>query len=260
MHANSPGAFSLSVTIHALVVGIAVVLTLLVARHNEIKPLDFDLVDDKDIEIGDHFEMPGAPSANPGLKYHRSKVKLLPIPKPQPPETAEAVPEKGKSAAQSAKTPPKHATTSYDQFQKQNKKQLEQNQKATSRRTASAPGIDAKGIMDDLQKYAHGPRGDGGGTGGSKMMIAALDAYWGRLIRALKAAYDQPDNVSELLTARVSFFLAPDGSITAVRIIKSSGDPSYDESVLAAFREVRSIGAVPGGKSGTFEINFKMTD
>jgi len=258
MRANSPGAFSLSVTVHAVVVGIAVVLTFLVARHNEIRPLDFELVDDKDIEIGDHFEMPGAPSANPGVKFRKSKVKLLPIPKPQPAESAETAPA---NPGSNAKTPPKHATTSYEQFRKQNQKQLEQNQKpSTGRRSTTAPGIDAKGIMDDLQKYAKGPRGDGGGTGGSRLMIAALDAYWTRLIRALKAAYDQPDNVSELLTARVSFFLAPDGSITAVRIIKSSGDPSYDESVLAAFREVRSIGAVPGGKSGTFEINFKMTD
>jgi colicin import membrane protein len=69
-----------------------------------------------------------------------------------------------------------------------------------------------------------------------------------------------PDSVTDLLVAKVSFHLGADGSISQVRIVKSSGSTEYDDSVIDAFQRVRSIGAVPGGKAGTYVFNFKMTE
>jgi len=269
MRASSPGAIALSAAFHAAVIGAIVATTLWVQKATEINPNIFDLVNPEDIEIGDHFEMPGAPSKNPGVKYNRPHVKRVPIP------TAEQIAAaQEKAAAQEAKdnksTPTKstvasrNKTSSYADFQKQNAKQLASNQKShggsSGAKGASAPGIDAKGIVDDLMESAAGPRGDGGGTGGSKVMIAALDAYFNRLISALRAAHEMPDSVTDLLVAKVSFHLATDGSISQVRIVKSSGSSDYDDSVIDAFHRVRSIGAVPGAKSGTYVINFKMTE
>ena len=266
MRASSPGAIALSATLHAAVIGLVVAASMWVQKATQINPMVFDLVNAEDIEIGDHFEMPGAPSKNPGVKFAKPKVKRVPIPSAAQIAAAEAKAEKeaaklGKDAP-SKNAPAKSKTSSYADFQKQNSKQLEKNKTVRSggAKGASAPGIDAKGIVDDLMKSAAGPRGDGGGTGGTKVMIAALDAYFGRLISALRAAHEMPDSVNDLLIAKVSFFLAVDGSITAVRVTKSSGDADYDQSVLDAFRKVRSIGAVPGAKSGTYEINFKMTE
>ena len=245
-----------------------------VQKATEINPMVFDLVNAEDIEIGDHFEMPGAPSKNPGVKFARPKVKRVKIPSAQEIAAAEAKEEKeaekeaAKEAAKAAKDRPsknaptlKNKATSYADFQKQNSKQLASNQKVRGGvKGSSAPGIDSKGIVDDLMKSAAGPRGDGGGTGGTKAMIVALDAYFGRLISALRAAHEMPDSVNDLLVAKVSFYLASDGSISAVVITKSSGDADYDQSVIEAFHKVRSIGAVPGAKSGKYEINFKMTE
>jgi len=269
MRASSPGALALSATFHAVVIGVIVAVSLWVQKATEINPNLFDLVNPEDIEIGDHFEMPGAPSKNPGVKepsvrFKKSKVKAVKIPSAQEIAAAEAK-EAAKSAKDaSAKSAPsvRNKTTSYAEFQKQHSKQLSANQKVRSggAKGTAAPGIDAKGIVDDLMKSAAGPRGDGGGTGGTKVMIAALDAYFSRLISALRAAHEMPDSVNELLVAKVSFYLASDGSISAVRVVKTSGSTEYDQSVIDAFRKVRSIGAVPGAKSGTYEINFKMTE
>ncbi len=270
MRASSPGAFALSAAFHAVVIGAIVLFSLWVRKATEINPQMFDLVNPEDIEIGDHFEMPGAPSKNPGVKdtlvkFKKSKVKAVKIPTAQEIAAAEA-----KAAAQRAKdtksTPTsttastRNKTTSYAEFQKQNSKQLASNQKVRSSARSSAPGIDAKGIVDDLMQSAAGPRGDDGGTNGTKVMIAALDAYFNRLITAVKAAHEMPDSVADLLVARVSFYLAADGSISAVKIVKTSGSADYDDSVIDAFHRVRSIGAVPGGKSGTYVINFRMQE
>jgi colicin import membrane protein len=276
MRASSPGAIALSATFHAAAIAVVVATSMWVQKATEINPMVFDLVNAEDIEIGDHFEMPGAISKNPGVKdpavkFKKSKVKPVKIPSAQEIAAAEAKEEKeaAKEAAKAAKDRPsknapalKNKATSYADFQKQNSKQLASNQKVRSggAKGSSAPGIDSKGIVDDLMKSAAGPRGDGGGTGGTKAMIVALDAYFGRLISALRAAHEMPDSVNDLLVAKVSFYLASDGSISAVVITKSSGDADYDQSVIEAFHKVRSIGAVPGAKSGKYEINFKMTE
>ncbi len=270
MRASSPGAFVLSAVFHAAVIGAVIAFSLWVKKATEINPQMFDLVNPEDIEIGDHFEMPGAVSKNPGVKdtlvkFKKSKVKAVKIP-----TAAEIAAAEAKEAAQRAKdtksTPTtttastRNKTTSYADFQKQNSKQLASNQKTRGGARTAAPGIDAKGIVDDLMQSAAGPRGDGGGTGGTKVMIAALDAYFNRLITAVKAAHEMPDSVTDLLVARVSFYLAADGSISAVKIVKSSGSTEYDDSVIDAFHKVRSIGAVPGAKSGTYVINFRMEE
>ncbi len=257
MRANSPGALFWSTTLHAGVVALVLVFTFWLHRATEIRPLDFDLVDLEQLEFGEKTELPGPPDKAPSVGFAKPAVKPVPIPKP--PKADPAPPPKPAKKPE-PKTPPKDTkpskkkTTSYEDFRKQNTKQLQANQKVRNTpRNAPAPGIDAKGIVGDLMKAASG-------NNASKATIAALDAYFARLISALRAAHEMPDSVSDLLVAKVSFHLAADGSISRVRIVKTSGSGEYDESVVDAFARVRSIGAVPGGKSGTYEINFKMTE
>lgn len=266
MRASSPGSFALSATFHAAVVGLIFVLSLWVQKATQVTPQLFDLVNPEDIEIGDHFEMPGAPSENPGVKFAKPKTRRAKIPSAKEIAAAQAKAERevAKQASRSEpdKAKPRNKTTSYAEFQKKNSKQLAANQKVrtgSAKRTA-APGIDAQGLADDLMKSAAGPRGDGGGTGGSKVMIPALSAYFDRLISALRAAHEMPDSVDSLLMAKVSFYLAADGSISRVKITETSGSPDFDASVVEAFRKVRSVGAVPGGKSGTYVVPFRMSE
>ena len=284
MRASSPGAIALSAVLHAAAIGAIVAASFWVQRTTEINPAVFDLVNAEDLEVGDHFEMPGAPSKNPGVKEGGIKFKRPKGPRAKIPSQKELDAAQAKAEAQEAKETAQRArqsksdvpsttasarnkTSSYADFQKQHSKQLAANQKTrsggSSKTAAAAAGIDAKGIVDELMESAGataGPRGDGGGTGGSKYMIAALDAYFNRLVNAVRAAWEMPDSVTDLLVAKVSFHLGADGSITQVKIVKSSGSTEYDDSVVDAFQRVRSIGAVPGAKAGTYVFNFKMTE
>ena len=62
------------------------------------------------------------------------------------------------------------------------------------------------------------------------------------------------------MEAKVTFDITASGSILNPRISKSSGDRVFDESVLEAFRRVKSIGPTPNGKSDTWTVTFRMKD
>ena len=66
--------------------------------------------------------------------------------------------------------------------------------------------------------------------------------------------------MSETLEAKVTFDITASGAILNPRISRSSGDKEFDESVLEAFRKVRSIGPPPSGKSNPWIVTFRMRD
>ena len=123
--------------------------------------------------------------------------------------------------------------------------------------TKPVPQIDGEALAAALRRAAEASPGhpDSGPT-----MSSELAAYQARLVVALRAAHEMPASVDSLYVAHLSFFMAADGSISAVRLLKTSGNSDYDRSVLAAFAKVRSVGAVPGGLSDTYVIDFKMTE
>src|SRR5690606_18717941 len=101
------------------------------------------------------------------------------------------------------------------------------------------------------------------GAGGKALTRAesdALDAYIALLLQRLRVAHVKPAGLSDLLSAKVRFNIAANGSLSNVRIITSSGSREFDQSVLEAFAKVRSIGAPPNGKADVWEVTFKMRE
>jgi TonB family protein len=259
VRANSPDAWVLSVVFHAAVFAIVAALTWWIHRAPEINPMVFELV-----EFSNSTVAPQGESAAPSVNFTPPRVqpvkRVEPTPPPQPattkPPPAKPPPAK---AAIPVKTPPKtepQKTMTYEKFAEQNAKTLAKNANPTQRQV-KVPRIDSKAITSELQQYARA--GVKEGTM-SAAQATELDAYISRLITALRMAHEKPEGLSELLKAKVSFYVAKDGTLSAVRVITPSGDTSFDRSVLNAFRAVRSIGPVPGGKSYTWEITFRMTE
>ncbi|HEY5550531.1 MAG TPA: TonB family protein [Opitutaceae bacterium] len=261
MRANSPDAWILSAVFHAAVVGMVVALTWWLNRAPEINPMVFELV-----EFSGETVAPAGESTAPAPAVKFAPPKTAPVqrpkiepqkpPPPKPPPSKQPPP---KQATTPAKTPPKtepKTTITYEEFAKQQAKTLERNANPAPR-TTKVPRIDTKAITSELQQYARAGVKDGSM---SAAQATALDAYIARLITALRMAHVKPDGLSELLKAKVSFYVAQDGTLSAVRIITSSGDADFDRSVLDAFRAVRSIGSVPGGKAYTWELTFRMTE
>lgn len=82
-------------------------------------------------------------------------------------------------------------------------------------------------------------------------------AYLDRLFAKLRAEHQKPEGLDDGLQARVEFVVRADGSVTGVRILKTSGNAEFDASVLAAFRQVSGLGSPPAGVTGVNAVTFR---
>jgi colicin import membrane protein len=128
---------------------------------------------------------------------------------------------------------------------------------APVQRTANVPRIDAQGIANGVRGGStSNTRGGGGGKALTREEQSELNTYISFLLNALKDAHEPPPGVSDQLEAKVTFDITAGGSILNPRISKSSGNRDFDESVLEAFRRVKSIGPTPNGKADTWTVTF----
>ena len=119
--------------------------------------------------------------------------------------------------------------------------------------------IDPSGFTKGLQ----GGKGESQGAGGNALSRGEqdlLDTYFAALKLRLKEAHEKPMGVSDLLHATAEFFIAADGSISQVRISRSSGNAEFDQSVLAAFRGIPAMGRRPDGNGDTRSVEFQMKE
>lgn len=144
------------------------------------------------------------------------------------------------------------------------KKRLEQERKEQAKRealaAAKAPRIDAEGIAAGVRGGStSNTKGGAGGTALSRPDGPALEAYFGMLRERLLRALDKPPGISDTLVAEAEFRIGADGSLTAAKIVKSSGSPEFDRAVIEAFSRVR-MPARPDGKSSVESLLFRTKD
>ena len=124
-----------------------------------------------------------------------------------------------------------------------------------------ASKIDAKGIREGV---VGGTRTDGkGGAGGTALSREEqdlLDTYLALLRQRLIEAHEKPAGLSDQVWAQAEFYVAADGSISRISIVRPSGSAEFDQSVVAACRNVRTIGPRPDGQGSTFKVKFRMKD
>lgn len=281
----------LSLTLHGAIV--ALVLFFTFAMHTQVKeqPKIFELVAGE----GDNYMATEAPAlGTPGIKLNvptppAPVVKPAPEPEPAPPEPViERAPEK--PAPKAAVKPVETKTPNYTKdvlriASKREKRLVEADRK---KREAEAKRI-SKAEFDKLNKSKTQPKGGAvnpkvaridaegiakgvvggsvnnktGGAGGKALSRAeqsALDSYIALLLQRLRAAHEKPPGLSDLLEAEVEFRIAADGTLSGVKIVRSSGSSEFDRSVLEAFARVRSIGPTPNNKSDVWVVTFKMKE
>jgi len=219
-------------------------------------------------------------------------VEHAPVPKPTPPKPVEKVVEKAAAKPVETKAPnyKKDLMRIADKREKRLVEADRKKREAAEKAAAAKAAKMTKAEFDKLNKGKNSPSGakgaatkvakiDGegiakgvvggstnnktGGAGGKALSRAeqdALDSYIAMLIQRLRAAHEKPPGLSDLLEARVQFRIAANGTISDVKIVGSSGSSEFDQSVLAAFARVRSIGATPNGKSDTWIVTFKMRE
>jgi colicin import membrane protein len=121
--------------------------------------------------------------------------------------------------------------------------------------------IDAEGIAAGV--VGGSTKNKTGGAGGKALVAedgAVMDRYFSLLKSRLKENHEKPTGLSDTLVARVEFYISADGSISRVKISRSSGSAEFDRSVLEAFSRTKSIGARPDKKGEQVELEFKMRE
>jgi colicin import membrane protein len=173
---------------------------------------------------------------------------------------AEAEREKKEAAAEAKRKAAEAAAAkqmSYSEFSKNNPRKVASNNAKTG--ATSYEKISTKGIAGGVD----GGTTDKAGSRGKVLSWAELDqlgTYFAMLKQRVRDAHVLPLGVNENLSARVSFHVAESGAISQVKIIRSSGSADFDQSVIAAFKAVGSIGKRPDERGSTLESDFKRAD
>jgi colicin import membrane protein len=159
-----------------------------------------------------------------------------------------------KDAAEAAAAKKEHMTL--DEFRQMNGKKPSANSKqgALAYQKVSTQGISG-GVSEG--------KGTAAGAGGKALTREEQDrlgTYFAMLVQRLKAAHEKPLGVTDQLTAKASFYAAADGTISQVKIIRSSGNAEFDRSVIAAFSKIGPLGGRPDKRGDTREIVFDMSD
>jgi colicin import membrane protein len=264
MRASSPNSILVSLILHAFVAAVIFVSTVYVAQQ-EKPPVIFELVTGPPM-APDELVAPALGNTTAPAKPNTPPV-VAPPEKPQPQEVAPPVPRPPaskpvpvKADASIAKELKKAEKTSYKDYLKKHPTPKPA-PAATAPKAGAVPHVDTQGIANGVRGGSTAnTRGGGGGKALTREEQSELNTYISFLLNALKEAHEPPPGVSDTLEAKVTFDITAGGAILSPRISKSSGDRAFDQSVLEAFRRVKSIGPTPDGKADTWTVTFKMKD
>jgi TonB family protein len=276
MQSNTPSAFFLSLTLHGVIVAIMLLFTYVIQKQIKETPKIFELVAGE----GSNYAATEAPAESaedliklkiPTVRTPTPKVtpvepepqpierEVTPPPEPNPVKPVERIVETKpkpttKKVEPKVEPPPKKMTLA--EFRKQTGATKNASTAAPAPRNIKVKTINVKGIAGGSVSVSEGA----GGKAVSRAESDLLDAYIALLLQRLRAAHIKPSGLSDLLSAKVRFNIAANGSLSGVKIVTSSGSREFDQSVLEAFAKVRSIGPTPNGKSDVWEVAFKMRE
>jgi len=257
-------AFFLSLLLHGAAVAAIFALAFAVQQRKPPPVMIFDLVAGPGNDLGATAAPAlGTPEGDFKVKVHEppGHVPVIPVapeePAPTRAESRAAAAEKARATEKAAA----EARMTYEQYvKKYGAPKSATAGSSRSPRPIPVPRINGRGIAEGVEGGSPDSTRGAGGTALTAAMHSELDAYISRLVAALRQNHEKPPGLSDLLEADVEFFIAADGTLSHIRIARSSGNAAFDESCIEAFRRVGSVGPKPDGKSATWELTFKMKD
>jgi TonB family protein len=251
MQERAANAFFFSVLLHGIVVASLLSLAFVVQRHRP-QPVIFELVAGPPTDpMATEAPALGSPDGGTSVKVKIPRVVHRAAPQPEARSTAE---ERATAARPESKM-------SYDEYVKRFGRPAPPRSGAGGApRPIATPRINSKGIAEGVLGGSPNSRGGGGGRALSAAQRSALDADVARLVTALRQNHQKPPGLSDLLAADIEFLVAADGTLTHVRVSRSSGNADFDQSCVQAFQQVGSVGPKPDGKSSTWVLTFRMKD
>jgi TonB family protein len=208
---------------------------------------------------GDNYTATDAPSAMTSKLPSIRPIHILPTPKPQPiaePEPQPTVVPSHPTTVPVSTTKPK---LTQKQFEQQNPTRPNASKTATHK--TAIPQIDTKEIASALgDRPSNNHQGGARGTAQTRLDADAIAAYVALLRQRLHDAQQNPEGVGDRLETRLEFYLGADGGISGLKIIGPSGNPAFDQSVLAAFGQMVHLPPAPTGYAGDHTLAFKVRE
>ena len=146
-------------------------------------------------------------------------------------------------------------------------KQRDQEEAATKKKEEAEAQRQAKAL--EAQREANlkriagmaGASGDERATGSGAQSAGPSAGYAGRIVARIKPKIVFADTVAGNPVATVEVRVAPDGTITSRRIVKSSGVPAWDDAVLRAIDRTEVLPRDTDGRvPPSFAIDFRPRD
>jgi colicin import membrane protein len=91
--------------------------------------------------------------------------------------------------------------------------------------------------------------------------VSVLQEYGQYVYKKISAQWNKPGvNAGKNLSVKVRFVVLSTGRIESVKIVQSSGNIAFDNSILTVFKTIAQFKPSPSGKKETFTMNFKLAD
>ncbi len=296
MTARSPSAFFLSATLHALVIGVIVLFTYLVQTSVKETPKVFELVagagDDYGATAAPALGVPGgvkvtipeppapkpvtptpAPVAAPVTPPAPVEKAVKPAPvekvvKPTPAKTEAPIPDMAKNvkrieAKRRARIEAKDRAAREAELKRISKAEFDAKNKAAKTAAAGNPKvkhIDTDGVTGGVVGGSTASKAGAGGKALTREEGDLLEAYFAMVKQRLREGLDKPPGLSDALTAEAEFMLSADGSISRVRIARSSGSNEFDNAVLDDIRHFQKVRPPSVWSGDTVKLTFRMKE
>lgn len=171
-------------------------------------------------------------------------------PGPAKPQVAKPEPKQANAAVAPSSVPEKES----DDAEKRDRAILA----AVQRRAEHVKGDSGRGGSSGASEGGPISIGPGEGTGGKVVSLKYL-LYYNDMITRIKENWVWA-GAGGSLEAVVRFDIRPDGQVAGVRLVRSSGDPSYDASVERAVLAVKTLGPPPEEFANGVELTFRPDD
>lgn len=248
-----------SIALHAAVALAAVVAvfvkTVLKTDEQPQQPVVFDMVEPSPQP---EPEPAPAPQETQITQPKIEEIEKLEIPEPQPePEPApEPEPEPAPAPKPNPTPKPKpQEKVSYEDFLKKNPEKRNpkpQRQRTTPRKVKVGS---VKANFSNINRIANI---SASATTGAAMKNE-LAAYAQYIHSMAKRNWVPPQDLYEELETEISFVVSKSGVISAFRIIRSSGNSAFDNSVATTFKSI-SLMPPPDKQQHTITLTFSSTD
>jgi colicin import membrane protein len=172
----------------------------------------------------------------------KPEPKVEPPPPPPKPDTRDAdiAIEKAKAAEKEKREEQEREKLERQKAEKQEREKaakLERDKAEKEKRDAAAEAERVAKLREENLKRMLGQAGATGApqsTGAAQRDAGPSANYTGRIIARVRPNIVLTDSVPPTLKAEVEVRAAPDGTITGKRLVKSSGNSTWDEAVLRA--------------------------